>query len=209
VTGTKIYTKTGDQGQTSLLGGKRVAKSNPRLDCFGTVDELNCIFGLIRAEMRRDFSHHVFGGVQAANPEVQALDANLERIQNTLFNLGSQLASENHEAHLRLPQIHESEINELELWIDHYTEHLPELKNFILPGGAACAAQAHFARTVCRRAERLCVLLSEETEVDEVLLRYLNRLSDYAFVLARYLNHLLDIHEVIWSARTTTQTTLK
>lgn len=180
----KIYTRTGDKGQTSLIGGKRVPKSDPRLEAYGTVDELNSVIGVLRADIHADRS---LGNV----------DAFLERIQNELFNVGSQLACEDLEMRTKLPSVDETAIHRLEEKMDEYSSTLQPLKNFILPGGTKSAAYAHVARTVCRRAERDSSVLDDTAEV---LNRYLNRLSDYFFVLARHLNSVAKVSEPIWKS---------
>lgn len=180
----KIYTKTGDKGHTSLLGGTRVKKDNFRIEAYGTVDETNAAIGLIVSHLKYGLSDVV---------------EHLTQIQNKLFTLGSSLAL-SPESSLEIKKIEESDIIALESWIDNYTSQLPELKNFILPGGSEVAAFAHLARTVCRRAERRVITLASEETVDDIQIKYLNRLSDYLFVLSRYLNAQQGIQDVIWSA---------
>lgn len=179
----RIYTKTGDQGETSLFGGRRLPKHHLRIDAYGTVDELNAQIGLVR-----DLS-----GLRPVR------DLLLE-IQNRLFVVGSGLASDP-EKSPAVPDIQESDIARLEQAIDQMEERLEPLKNFILPGGHPTVAHCHVARCVCRRAERLAVALAHEEEVHPLILKYLNRLSDYLFVLARYLGHELGVEEVIWKGR--------
>lgn len=185
----KVYTRTGDQGKTSLIGGTRVSKAHLRLETYGTIDELNSVIGVVIAS----------AGVDS---EVQAI---LQRIQSDLFDIGSHLACEDAQMREKLPLIHEDHIGELEALMDTYSLALPALKNFVLPGGSLAASHAHIARTVCRRAERLCVALSESAtdgaQVEPLITRYLNRLSDYLFVLARKLNHDVGISEVLWAPR--------
>jgi cob(I)alamin adenosyltransferase len=190
----KIYTRTGDKGKTSLVGGQRVSKAHRRLDAYGTVDELNSFIGLLMHDMR----------VEILEPsEVGNLMTTLSELQCDLFDLGSQLATEDEATRVKLPMISETRISFLEKEMDRYSTTLKPLRNFVLPGGCRSAAMAHVARTVCRRAERLCVALVESGEghVDALLIRYLNRLSDFLFVFARYLNHLLSIDEPIWIAK--------
>jgi cob(I)alamin adenosyltransferase len=175
----KIYTKSGDKGTTSLLGGTRVTKDHQKLEAYGTVDELNSIIGVLIA------SQNTF-------------DEFLTNIQHHLFNIGSLLAMEK-EVNFELPSIEESDIVALEKEIDKLNEDLPTLKNFILPGGNLSSANAQFARTVCRRAERRVVALADDNY--NILVRYLNRLSDYLFVLGRALLHLDGKKEVIWEKR--------
>ena len=182
----KIYTRTGDKGQTSLIGGTRVSKSDPRLEAYGTVDELNSVLGVLRAELS-----------SSSDSNLADADSFLAQIQNELFNVGSQLACEDKAMRTQLPSVHEESIQRLEEKMDEYSQTLAPLKNFILPGGTKAAAYAHVARTVCRRAERNCVLLSDTVDV---LNRYLNRLSDYLFVLARHLNSVAKVSEPIWKS---------
>lgn len=182
----KIYTKQGDKGKTSLVGGTRVSKSHPRLNAYGTIDELNSALGLLAA----------FG-----NEDPSALSFFLTRlteIQHALFNLGSQLACETDKLRARLPQIPESLTAALEADMDSWETELPQLKNFILPGGGKASSQAHVGRTLCRRAERAVVELMENEEVDPLAITFLNRLSDWLFVLARRINLALDIPDVVW-----------
>src|SRR5256885_4593817 len=159
----KIYTKTGDAGETSLFGGTRVAKNDPRIEAYGTVDELNSFIGVARASW-------------PSSP----IDGELDRIQSDLFDVGAHLASPGTS---RFAAVDEARIEALEQSIDAMTGELPPLKSFILPGGSMAAAQLHVARTICRRAERLVVPLG-----DEATIRYLNRLSDYLFTAARFAN---------------------
>jgi cob(I)alamin adenosyltransferase len=164
----KIYTKKGDRGETSLLGGSKVSKSHLRIECYGTVDELNSNVGLLRSFWENDLDN-IF----------------LESIQNQLFNLGSLLALGESKKSISLPQIEGKQISEIEVQIDLLEAKLQPLKTFVLPYGSTPSAQAHVCRCVCRRAERLCVSLNEMEEIDQMLIAYLNRLSDYFFVLAR------------------------
>lgn len=164
----KIYTKTGDKGYTSLIGGTRVPKYHLRIEAYGTVDELNSYIGLIRDQ---DISLH--------DKDV------LKEIQDRLFTVGSSLAADPDRSKMVIPDLHMADIELLEKEIDRMNESLPSLKHFILPGGSTTASFCHIARCVCRRAERLCVHLSEESKVEEKVVIYLNRLSDYLFTLAR------------------------
>jgi len=179
----KIYTKTGDQGETSLFGGKRLPKSHLRIDAYGTVDELNSYLGLLRDKVQEERLRDL-----------------LKNIQDRLFTIGSNLASDP-DKDMIVPDVKGSDIEVLEQEIDRMNDTLPELKNFILPGGHATISTCHIARCVCRRAERLVVALEQESRVDNILIQYLNRLSDYLFVLARYLGHQLEVEEVVWKAR--------
>ncbi len=176
----KVYTKTGDKGETSLIGGKRVAKNHERIEAYGTIDELNSFIGLVR-----DYT------------ENKAQSDLLYKIQNTLFVIGSNLAAIP-EAKMDIPNLQEKEIGELETAIDLMETELPELKNFILPGGHPAVSHAHVARCVCRRAERLCVAVNDHVDIDPSIIPYLNRLSDYLFVLSRFLAKENGAGEVIW-----------
>jgi cob(I)alamin adenosyltransferase len=178
----KIYTKTGDRGETGLFGGPRVSKDAPRIEAYGTVDELNCMLGVIRA--------------LAIESDVDSL---LRQIQNELFDLGAQLATPDPAAH-HTALIGPRQITALEAAIDRFEERLDPLKQFILPGGTPAAAQLHLARTVCRRAERrLVTLVNRSAEpIAEDLVIYLNRLSDLLFVLAREVNRAAGCPDVPW-----------
>jgi cob(I)alamin adenosyltransferase len=179
----KIYTKTGDKGETSLIGGKRVPKFHPRIEAYGTVDELNSFIGLLRDQ-----------------PEVApSYKEILFHIQDRLFTLESVLALDPETpVDMELPEIAESDIKLLESEIDAMNEVLPELKSFILPGGHVVVSYCHVARTVCRRAERQVIRLAQSQEVESITVRYLNRLSDYLFVLGRKLALDLGVDENIW-----------
>lgn len=179
----KIYTKTGDEGQTALFGGKRLPKSHLRIECYGTVDELNSFLGLVRDSTQ--------------DGHIREL---LFEIQNRLFDLGANLATDP-EKQLPIPTLSNNDIQLLENEIDTMEESLPPLKNFILPGGHIVVSQCHVARCVCRRAERLVVALGMEEQVAPLVLQYLNRLSDFLFVLARKLGQQVGTSEVIWKGR--------
>lgn len=166
-----IYTKTGDGGTTSLVGGSRVNKDDVRVEAYGTVDELNSHIGLL-AEMLRPLRGGYYDELKA--------------VQHNLFTIQTLLATEDKDIYARLPQLAEEEVEIMERQIDTLSDHLPQLHSFVIAGGTLAGAQCHVARTVCRRAERCVVTLSRQTAVDAILLRYLNRLSDYLFVLARY-----------------------
>lgn len=176
----KIYTRTGDQGQTSLISGQRVAKNDARIEAYGTVDELNACIGLIRDA--------------AEEEEPQAL---LRQIQDQLFAIGSQLAAGDNNKY-PLPPIRSEVTEELERAIDQMNEELPELRNFILPGGDPAASFCHLARTVCRRAERRSLDLALEAALEAQLVPFLNRLSDYLFVLARFYTKRHSGQESLW-----------
>ena len=165
-----IYTKTGDSGTTSLVGGSRVNKDDVRVEAYGTVDELNSHIGLL-AEMLRPLQGGYYDELKA--------------VQHNLFTLQTLLATEDADIYARLPQLAEEEVDILERQIDTISDKLPKLHNFVIAGGNVAGAQCHVCRTVCRRAERCVVTLSRKVHVDEVIMRYLNRLSDYLFVLAR------------------------
>ena len=178
----KIYTKTGDLGMTSLIGGKKVLKAELKIDAYGTVDELNCFIGVVRTFL------------DVSNEE----QARLKRIQNVLFNIGAMLATEEGKENSFVPKLIEADIELLEKGIDSMDSQLTPLQNFILPAGSSLIANCHVSRTVCRRAERLVVALSQVEEVSPLIQKYLNRLSDYFFTLARYAAHIEGIDEVIW-----------
>lgn len=182
----KIYTKTGDLGKTSLIGGTKVAKSHIRIETYGTVDELNSYIGLV--------SDHISDS-HAKNT--------LKEIQDRLFTIGSSLACDpEKEPLMKMPDLKESDITLLEQQIDAMNELLPPMKFFVLPGGHVAISTTHVARCVCRRAERLCVNMQEhELFVDPLVIKYLNRLSDYLFVLSRYIGHLLQVAEIPWKPR--------
>ena len=180
----KIYTKTGDTGETSLFGGKRVPKSSLRIDAYGTVDELNAQLGVVRS----------------LQPSA-AVDTILEKIQNQLFLLGADLAAPFGSAPADTKRIQQYEIQFLEDTIDRLDAQLEPLKSFILPGGSHAGAQLHIARTVCRRAERFVDALGRKEEIDKLPLIYLNRLADLLFVAARYMNKLAGIEETKWSGK--------
>lgn len=182
----KIYTKTGDKGSTSLIGGTKVSKAHLRIEAYGTVDELNSYIGLCRDHISDADSRAV-----------------LLETQDRLFTVGSALACDpEKETKLKIPDLHEEDITLLEKAIDKMHEVLPPMKSFILPGGLIAASHLHVARCVCRRAERQVVRLSEEShEVEIIIQKYLNRLSDYLFVLARYVAFLEKAEEIPWKPR--------
>ena len=180
----KIYTKTGDKGLTSLIGGTRVPKHHLRIECYGTVDELNSYIGLLAC--------------QDIDPNYQAL---LKEIQDRLFTIGAALAADPEKSRMKIPDLHERDITLLEVEMDQMNETLPDLTHFILPGGNTIVSYCHIARCICRRTERLTVQLASESFVDEKMTIYLNRLSDYLFVLARKLNSDAKTDENIWIPR--------
>lgn len=182
----RIYTRTGDSGQTGLVGGQRVAKDSLRIECYGTVDELNAFTGAARVTAE---------SLQA----VAWLAAILKRVQHELFNLGSILATLPEDVHPKQPRVTSAEIAQLEHEIDEANAVLPALRSFVLPGASRVDAELHICRTVCRRAERLLVGLAREESVPEEAIRYLNRLSDALFVWSRWANHVLGIPETLWT----------
>ena len=180
----KIYTKKGDSGTTQLIGGTRVAKSHRRIDAYGTIDELNSYVGLIRDQAICTNSKHI-----------------LIEIQDRLFTIGALLASDPNKKSMQLPTIQIEDVEKLEQEIDKMNETLPEMRSFVLPGGHTTVSFCHIARCVCRRAERLCINLSDETLQKTLILQYLNRLSDYLFVLSRYLSKDLGAEEIPWQPK--------
>ncbi|MCE7053814.1 cob(I)yrinic acid a,c-diamide adenosyltransferase [Algoriphagus sp. AGSA1] len=180
----KIYTKTGDEGQTSLLGGTRVPKFDVRIDAYGTVDELNSYIGLLRDQ------------------EVNWMRVEtLNEIQDRLFTIGADLATDPSKGNVKKPDLLESDIEMLEKQIDEMEKTLAPLTAFILPGGHTSVSYGHIARTVCRRCERIVTELAAMEEVSHLVLQYLNRLSDYLFVLCRKMAQELNVNEVIWKPR--------
>lgn len=181
----KIYTKTGDAGETGLFGGARVSKASPRVDAYGQVDELNSIIGWTRVAVSD-----------------AGIDSLLNRIQNELFEVGAELGStEDRKQKSAIPLIAEEHVHALEHAIDQYEQGPPPLTTFVLPGGSEAAARFHLARCICRRAERTLVALAAEESLRGELFRYLNRLSDLFFVLARYSNHQAGVRDIPWKGR--------
>lgn len=180
----KIYTKTGDKGTTALFGGKRVSKSDLRIETYGTVDELNSFLGLVRDQeinlKRKD---------------------ELVEIQDRLFTVGSILATEPGNTKVKTPHLSEEDITYLEAKIDSMENELPPMRSFVLPGGHTSVSHCHVARTVCRRAERICISLDSQEPVDPLIIKYLNRLSDYLFVLSRKMAQELKAEETPWKPR--------
>jgi cob(I)alamin adenosyltransferase len=187
---TKIYTKTGDLGKTSLIGGTRVPKSHLRIESYGTVDELNSFIGFLDDQLTDVRSKNI-----------------LKEVQDRLFTIGSSLACDpDKEPKMKLPDLKEEDILLLESEIDEMNKALPPMKSFVLPGGSMAISSAHIARCVCRRAERNCVNMHEhEMFIDPLVVKYLNRLSDHLFVLARYIAHQTGIKETEWKARINTR----
>lgn len=182
----KIYTKTGDKGTTSLIGGTKVLKSHIRIESYGTVDELNSWIGVIWDHISDEKSRN-----------------GLRQVQDRLFTIGSSLACDpEKEPKLKIPDLRKGDVEFLEKEIDRMNESLPEMRSFILPGGQPAVSFAHVARCVCRRAERICVGMNAEgMEVEPLVLQYLNRLSDYLFTIARLITHLTGSEEIRWTPR--------
>lgn len=179
---TKVYTRTGDKGQTSIVGGIRVSKASERLEAYGTVDELSSHLGLLAAMLSEGEYHDM-----------------IIRVQNNLFNVCTNLATDQNQTPLYdSAKLADGEIELLEKEVDRMMKLLPERQGFILPGGTPVAAQAHVCRTVCRRAERRIVALSEVAQISPKTLQYVNRLSDYLFVLAKIINFNAGVSEIVW-----------
>jgi cob(I)alamin adenosyltransferase len=179
----RIYTKTGDQGQTHLAGGQRVPKDSPRIECYGTVDELNAFVGM---------------ACISSSESVPSLVPILRRVQHELFNLGSILATQPEDVHPKQARITEAEVRQLEIEMDRMNADLSPLRSFVLPGGTRLNTELHACRTICRRAERLAVTLEREEKIPPETVQYLNRLSDAFFVWSRWVNHVLGVPEVLW-----------
>lgn len=183
----KIYTRTGDGGQTSLVGGTRVSKTHPRLEAYGTIDELSSHLGLLSALLQQECQCLSLPDTERCGSRLPDTERFLLNIQHTLFVVSTLLATEE-DSHYRPAPLDKGAINALEEEIDALQSDVPPLRAFIIPGGCAAAAEAHVCRTVCRRAERRVLSLSEQAPVSADVVRYINRLSDYLFILARYLN---------------------
>ena len=181
----KIYTKKGDSGNTGILGGTRLPKHHIRIESYGTIDELNSNIGMLRDQLTS-----------------KKLVLELIKIQEELFTIGSQLASDPVKNKMELPMIDDADVTYLENRMDVMEETLPEMKFFVLPGGHVAVSAAHICRCVCRRAERLCVALKENEPVNDLIIQYLNRLSDYFFVLSRSLSQEFKAEEIPWKPRT-------
>jgi len=186
----RVYTRGGDRGETSLIGGNRVSKAAPRIDCYGTLDELNATIGLVVEALASS----------AAGPHLTPI---LRRVQNELFNLGAELAAQDAEIRGKLPRIEQRHIDGLERDIDAVNDELPALTSFVLPGGGWPSAYCHLARTVCRRAERLVVHVAQTEDVGELAIQYLNRLSDALFVWGRWCVLKDGKDEPLWDSRST------
>jgi cob(I)alamin adenosyltransferase len=181
----RIYTRTGDRGQTGLFGGERVSKADPRVEAYGTVDELNSLLGLVGAKVGGELSEM------------------LAQVQGRLFQVGAELATaraDDPRLAAHLPRVAAAHVEALEAWIDRLQQDLPPLGGFVLPGGGEAGALLHVARAVCRRAERRVVALAERSPVNPEILRYLNRLGDFLFVAARWVNHRAGTPEPPWRA---------
>ncbi|HEX3761763.1 MAG TPA: cob(I)yrinic acid a,c-diamide adenosyltransferase [Kofleriaceae bacterium] len=187
----RVYTRGGDLGQTSLIGGERVSKASPRLDAYGTVDELNATLGLVGEAL---------AAASAAGPHLLPV---IRRVQNELFNLGAELATADPDTRVKLPRIEQRHIDGLERDIDAVNDDLPALRSFVLPGGGWASAYFHLARTVCRRCERLIVGLAATEDIGEHAVRYLNRLSDALFVWGRWCALKDGKDEPLWDPRST------
>jgi cob(I)alamin adenosyltransferase len=188
----RIYTRRGDAGETSLVGGQRVPKDDPRIEAFGEVDELNAFLGLACVSCAES------SGTSSEARLQSELALILRRVQHELFNLGSILATKPEDVHPKQPRVTEAEVEQLEHEIDAANAELKPLRSFVLPGGTRLNAELHAARTICRRAERLLVGLARREEVPAVTIQYLNRLSDALFVWSRWVNHILNAPEVLW-----------
>lgn len=188
---TRVYTRTGDQGKTSLAGGQRVSKDHLRIEVYGTVDELNSVVGLVRA-----FNRPLVNRL----PQSRTLETELHRIQNRLFDIGGLLATlpKDQKRFKNMPKISSEEVRHLEKRMDACQKELKPLKEFVLPTGGPVTAMLHLARTVSRRAERLCIRMNRKEGVDPQILKYLNRLSDVFFVLARWIGRAQGERETLW-----------
>jgi len=189
-----VYTKRGDTGETSLAGGQRVPKDSTRIEAYGTIDELNAFVGLARRSLEKVLPHH---------PVMAPLDSILFRVQHELFNAGSILATLPEDVHPQQARITAAQTALLEREIDAMNLELPPLRSFVLPGGSQLNAEMHLCRTVCRRAERVCITLAREESIDPEIIRYLNRLSDAFFVWTRWAAHEMGTPEVLWDPNVT------
>ena len=187
----RVYTKRGDQGETSLAGGQRVPKDGLRITAYGTVDELNAFLGAARLTALED-------------SRTGSLARILLRVQHELFNLGSILATLPEDVHPKQARVTETEVTQLEAEMDRMNEHLPPLRSFVLPGGSRLNTDLHICRTVCRRAERACVALARTEEIPPEAVRYLNRLGDALFVWSRWASHVTGLPETLWEPNQST-----
>ena len=190
----RIYTRGGDRGQTSLVGGQRIDKDDLRIESYGTVDELNSFIGVARMTCEELSDRH---------PKLGPFALILTRLQHELFNLGSILATLPEDVHPKQPRVGPEEIEAIEREIDHANENLPPLRSFVLPGGSRLSAELHVCRTVCRRAERVLVSLSRRESIPADSLQYLNRLSDALFVWSRWVNVIQEAEETLWQPNAT------
>ena len=186
----KVYTKTGDKGKTSLVGGQRIYKDNIRIEAYGEVDELNCVIGGCYENIRDKIEQY---------PQLDLIYPILNRIQHELFNLGTILATLPKDVTETLPKITKDNVKKLEHEIDFFNRDLHSLNSFVLPGGSKSNIWFHLARTICRKAERRVVSLSKEEDLDIVTIEYLNRLSDALFVYSRWVNKVLGCEEILWN----------
>ena len=185
----RVYTRGGDKGETSLVGGQRLPKDDLRIEVYGTVDELNAFVGLARQTATELINSH---------PNLNSLISILNRIQHELFNLGSTLATRFEDLQPKQPSVVPSNVSQLEREIDEMNAELPELRSFVLPGGSRLNVELHLCRTVSRRAERLCVSLSRQEKIPPLTIQYLNRLSDAFFVWSRWASKVMGIPETLW-----------
>lgn len=186
----RIYTRRGDTGETSLVGGQRVAKDSLRIETYGTVDELNAFLGIACVSAHE---------LTPKDPRFALIAAIAKRVQHELFNLGSILATQPADVHPMQARVTEIEVRQLENEMDAMNEELPSLRSFVLPGGCRLNAELHACRTICRRAERLAVALARQEEIPPEVIQYLNRLSDSLFVWSRWVNHILGVAEILWA----------
>jgi len=192
---TRVYTRKGDSGETSLVGGQRVPKDAPRIEAYGTVDELNAFVGLARSTVE---------ALKDDEPRIAELEPILLRVQHELFNLGSILATLPEDVHPKQARITRAEIGQLEVEMDRMNVALSPLRSFVLPGGCRLNAELHICRTVCRRAERACVALARAETIPNEAVRYLNRLSDAFFVWSRWASHVTAAPETLWEPNQST-----
>jgi len=185
----RVYTRQGDHGDTGLAGGQRVPKDSLRIETYGVVDELNAFLGVARATVTE---------AAPASPQLAILAAILLRVQHELFNLGSILATLPEDVHPKQARVTIAEVSQLEKEMDRMNEDLPPLRSFVLPGGSRLNAELHIGRTVCRRAERVCVALGRVEAVPGEAVQYLNRLSDALFVWSRWASHVMGVPETLW-----------
>ena len=193
-----VYTKTGDNGTTSLVGGRRVKKYDMRVEAYGTVDELNAHIGLLTV-MAKEKSEDLVIAFDVRE-QFESICKHLKKTHHNLFVVQTLLATEDEATYAKLPQLQLNAVEEMEGWIDTMESKLPRLKSFVVPGVSLISAQAHVARTVCRRAERAIVKLSDEEKIEEIIKKYINRTSDYMFVISRFVLFIENKPENFWSA---------